>query len=208
MPTICSPSTQISPASGRRRPMMFLSRTDFPVPDGPRMAVVLPRGTSKVMSERTVWDPNRLVTPRSEITGSGDGTPESLSFPAPATVRRRGGGERGFGQGGECLTGDGEHVRPGARGPPPVQPADLPVPRVRGAVLVPGPGDHAAADPGVHSFRAGHSPRGRLAAAADRVPVPARRHHGPGRGPRGGSGGHGPAHSRRGGLGHVRRPGL
>ncbi len=49
---------------------MFLSSTDFPVPDGPRMAVILPLGTSKVMSSSTVCEPNDLVTPRSEMIGS------------------------------------------------------------------------------------------------------------------------------------------
>src|ERR1700728_4770556 len=69
-PTIWSPSTQISPRSGRRSPRMFFSRTDFPVPDGPRMAVILPFGTSKVMSSSTVWEPNDFVTPRREMIGS------------------------------------------------------------------------------------------------------------------------------------------
>src|SRR5438105_9893472 len=47
--------------------MMFLSKTDLPVPDGPRMAVMRPLGTSKVMSERTVCDPKDLVTPFREM---------------------------------------------------------------------------------------------------------------------------------------------
>ncbi len=51
-------------------PKMFLSRTDLPVPDGPRMAVIFPLGTSKVMSSSTVLVPNRLVTPRTEMMGS------------------------------------------------------------------------------------------------------------------------------------------
>jgi hypothetical protein len=50
--------------------MMFFRRTDLPVPDGPMTAVILPRGTSKVMSFRTVCVPNDLVTPRSEMTAS------------------------------------------------------------------------------------------------------------------------------------------
>ena len=58
------------PPSGRSSPMMFLSSTDFPVPDGPSMAVILPFGTSKVMSSSTVWVPNVLVTPRREMMGS------------------------------------------------------------------------------------------------------------------------------------------
>ena len=49
---------------------MFLSSTDFPVPDGPRMAVIRPLGTSKVMSSSTVCEPKDLVTPRSEMIGS------------------------------------------------------------------------------------------------------------------------------------------
>src|SRR5438876_10011537 len=65
-----SPSTQISPCSGRSRPMMFLRSTDLPVPDGPRMAVILPLGTSKVMSCSTVWEPNDLVRSLIEMIGS------------------------------------------------------------------------------------------------------------------------------------------
>src|SRR5687767_9663729 len=49
--------------------MMFLSNTDLPVPDGPMMALILPRGTSKVMSCSTVCEPNDFVTPRIEMTG-------------------------------------------------------------------------------------------------------------------------------------------
>lgn len=49
---------------------MFLSKTDFPVPEGPRMAVIRPLGTSNVMSSSTVCDPNDLVTPRNEMMGS------------------------------------------------------------------------------------------------------------------------------------------
>ena len=49
---------------------MFLSSTDFPVPEGPRMAVIRPLGTSKVMSSSTVCEPKDLVTPRREMIGS------------------------------------------------------------------------------------------------------------------------------------------
>ena len=51
--------------------MMFLRSTDLPVPEGPMMAVILPLGMSNVMSCSTVWEPNRLVTPRREMIGSG-----------------------------------------------------------------------------------------------------------------------------------------
>ena len=40
--------------------MMFFSSTDLPVPDGPMMALILPLGTSKEMSSRTVWRPEAL----------------------------------------------------------------------------------------------------------------------------------------------------
>ena len=43
---------------------MFFSRTDLPVPDGPMIAVMRPLGTSKLMSLRTVCEPNDFVTPR------------------------------------------------------------------------------------------------------------------------------------------------
>jgi hypothetical protein len=43
--------------------MMVFNNTDFPVPDGPSTADVLPFGTSKVMSSSTVWLPKRFVIP-------------------------------------------------------------------------------------------------------------------------------------------------
>ena len=49
---------------------MFLRSTDFPVPDGPRIEVIRPLGTSKVMSSSTVCEPNDFVTPRREMIGS------------------------------------------------------------------------------------------------------------------------------------------
>src|SRR5579872_912786 len=57
--------------------MMTLSMTDLPVPEGPMMAVVFRRGTSKVTSRRTVWLPKDLVTPRMAMTASGDGPDRS-----------------------------------------------------------------------------------------------------------------------------------
>src|SRR5207253_7734022 len=70
MPTMFSPSTQTSPASGRSRPMMFLRSTDLPVPDGPMMALIFPFGRSNVMFSRTVCEPKLFVTPRSEMMAS------------------------------------------------------------------------------------------------------------------------------------------
>ena len=65
--------------------MMFFNSTDLPVPDGPMMALISPRGTSKLMSSRTVCDPNDFVTPRREITpdavgGSVGGSAGSVAF--------------------------------------------------------------------------------------------------------------------------------
>src|ERR1035437_5435474 len=81
--------------------MMTLSNTDFPVPDGPSTAVMAPRGTSKVMSRRAVWDPNDLVRVWMEMTASAGGgdSPESASGWAETA------------RGGRCGTGDGPPFR-------------------------------------------------------------------------------------------------
>src|SRR3954466_13822385 len=49
------------------RPMMCLSSTLFPVPDGPSSATVSPSRTSKSTPSRTICLPNFLRTPRSSI---------------------------------------------------------------------------------------------------------------------------------------------
>src|SRR5580658_7712124 len=46
--------------------MIVFRRTDLPVPDGPRMAVIAPLGTSNVMPSSTVCSPKDLLTPRRE----------------------------------------------------------------------------------------------------------------------------------------------
>ena len=48
---------------GSSSPRMFLSRTDFPVPEGRGWPVILPLGTSKLMSSSTVCEPKRLGDP-------------------------------------------------------------------------------------------------------------------------------------------------
>ena len=68
---------------------MTFSRTDFPVPEGPRMAEVSPRGTSKVMSSRTVWLPNCLETPLDRDDGVGRRAPAALSGPWHVPVSYR-----------------------------------------------------------------------------------------------------------------------
>ena len=71
--------------------MTFFSRTDFPVPEGPRIAVMRPLGTSKVMSFSTVWEPKDFVTPRSEMMASGSlsGSPSSVPGPERTVSHHR-----------------------------------------------------------------------------------------------------------------------
>ncbi len=71
---ISSPSIQTSPRSGFSSPMMCLSSTDLPVPDGPMMALISPRGMSKDMSSSTVWDPKDFVSPLIEMMASETGS--------------------------------------------------------------------------------------------------------------------------------------
>src|ERR1017187_9331968 len=62
------PSTRVSPilivpASARSNPAISRSRVVFPLPDGPRIAVSDPAGTSRSTPVRTGWDPNDLCSP-------------------------------------------------------------------------------------------------------------------------------------------------
>jgi hypothetical protein len=77
---------------------MFFSNTDLPVPDGPMMAVILPRGMSKVMPSSTVCDPKRFVTPRREMIGSGTVSTDSVppSSTSSGRVARLGSGSARF----------------------------------------------------------------------------------------------------------------
>ena len=50
------------------------------------MAEVFPRGTSKLMSSRTTWLPNRLETPWIEMTGSDSGTCSSAGGDSPLRI--------------------------------------------------------------------------------------------------------------------------
>lgn len=62
-----APSTWMLPASGSRRPRMLRINTDLPVPEPPTTPRISPRRTSRSRSSCTVWRPNRLVSPRTEI---------------------------------------------------------------------------------------------------------------------------------------------
>src|SRR5688572_14667458 len=68
--------------------MKCLSRTLFPVPDGPRMTVISPLGMSKVTSSQMVCVPNRFVRPTTEIAVSGMGR-HSRTVPAAAGKKAR-----------------------------------------------------------------------------------------------------------------------
>src|ERR1700726_2441889 len=53
----------IVPASARSKPASSRSRVVFPLPDGPRIAVREPAGTSKSTPLRTGWEPKALRRP-------------------------------------------------------------------------------------------------------------------------------------------------
>src|SRR6185437_8965723 len=63
------PSTKIVPWSGLISPMMVLSSTLLPVPEGPSSATVSPSRTSKSTPFSTTCLPNRFATPWSSIIG-------------------------------------------------------------------------------------------------------------------------------------------
>src|SRR6185437_2324851 len=67
-----SPSTITLPASGRNCPVMWRSNVVLPVPDGPMIAVMLPRGTSKSSPSKIVFAPMRVRRPRTCTSASGD----------------------------------------------------------------------------------------------------------------------------------------
>ncbi len=68
---ISSPSSQISPSSGDRRPTRCLMRTLLPTPEAPMMNSTSPSCTSKLTSERTAFDPNDLQIFRNAINAPG-----------------------------------------------------------------------------------------------------------------------------------------
>ena len=61
------PSTITWPESGVMSPMMVLSNTLLPVPEGPSSATVSPSRTSKSTPSRMTCEPKRFFTPRSSI---------------------------------------------------------------------------------------------------------------------------------------------
>ena len=66
------PSIQISPASGRIRPIRFLSRTLFPPPLRPMMTSVSPVATLRSTPRRISCAPMRFSSPRTAIMGEGE----------------------------------------------------------------------------------------------------------------------------------------
>src|SRR5688500_14582375 len=63
-----TPSTSTSPLSGTMSPIVVLSSTLFPVPDGPKSANISPLSTVRLTPASTGRS-NALCTPRYEIIG-------------------------------------------------------------------------------------------------------------------------------------------
>src|SRR3954451_22517982 len=57
------PSMTTEPLSGFSRPMIVLSSTDLPVPEGPSITQISPGGTVKVTSPQMSCLPKDLVSP-------------------------------------------------------------------------------------------------------------------------------------------------
>ena len=62
---------RIEPESGHSRPLASFSRTDFPVPAGPRIICVWPRSTEKLMFFSTTFSSNAIDTSSNATTGPG-----------------------------------------------------------------------------------------------------------------------------------------
>src|SRR5690606_5564332 len=63
-----SPSTRMRPESGRIRPMMCLSSTDFPEPEAPRMTWMAPFSTVRFRPRRTWFFPKDLWRSTTSMT--------------------------------------------------------------------------------------------------------------------------------------------
>src|SRR5262245_18432471 len=77
------PSMTTEPRSGLSRPMMVLSSTDLPVPDGPSITQISPGGTVRVTSPQISCLPKDLVSPSISIA-----TPIRRALPSTALSRR------------------------------------------------------------------------------------------------------------------------
>src|SRR5690606_20988315 len=64
-----APSTSTLPAAGRSSPVSAASSVDLPLPDGPRIATTLPRGTSRSMPSRIVRPPRSRRRPDKRTMG-------------------------------------------------------------------------------------------------------------------------------------------
>ena len=82
MPTTSLPSTVMLPCSGVSRPRIFLSRTDFPVPEPPMITIDSPSRISRSSPSRTTFGPNALCRFLMSILTAG-----SLMVSSQKTVR-------------------------------------------------------------------------------------------------------------------------
>src|SRR5262245_6957438 len=62
-PSRFTPSTSTAPESGRSKPAMIFISVDFPQPDGPTIASVVPSGTSKLIPPTTSRRPLSVLKP-------------------------------------------------------------------------------------------------------------------------------------------------
>src|SRR5437588_7024337 len=83
------PSTTTSPLSGSSSPTMCRSSTDLPVPEGPMMTVISPRGMEALTPSSTVWPLKALTTSRHSMTTP---LPPLRPLPSPPACPFRGGG--------------------------------------------------------------------------------------------------------------------
>ena len=70
MSVVSSPSMTTEPESGRIRPRMHLSRTDFPEPEAPITTSDSPMAMSRSTPHSTCLLPNDLAIPRRDILGA------------------------------------------------------------------------------------------------------------------------------------------
>src|SRR3954454_2943586 len=77
------PSMTTDPLSGLSRPMIVLSSTDLPVPDGPSITQISPGGTVNVTSPQISCLPKDLVSPSISIA-----TPIRRALPSTEVARR------------------------------------------------------------------------------------------------------------------------
>ena len=83
------PSMTTEPLSGLSRPMMVLSSTDLPVPDGPSMTEISPAGTVSDTSPQMSCLPNDFDKSSILISTPMSCSPRRPSWPLPGPLHGR-----------------------------------------------------------------------------------------------------------------------